>query len=271
MRRQIRDTHRSANSPGSAPRRGRPPASCTPKRSRSPNPSTPEAELTGQFVALVSDFNIDRTNERFAPRAWDGALGKIRRTGKPVPILFGHAAGDLHSVLGMVPAEGWRVDERGLWAEGWIDVSEPIGQKIYRMLGNGALQWSVGFTLEQASPGPNGVRVLQRVDELLELSVTPLPANRRTRTVAAKSDREPMTVEQLRDLERGLDLDPEYEKLKRQMREQMLTALGAGIDTDSGSDLEPRSLSSLSHHALREKAERTAREHAPVVVATFEC
>jgi hypothetical protein len=101
-----------------------------------------------------------------------------------------------------------------------------------------------------------------------EVSATPTPMNGRARVISWKSsERTPPTIEQLCDLERDLGLNPEHEQLKQRMREQMLTALGTNIDTNTN-DREPKS---LSHHALREKAERTARKDAPVVIATYEC
>jgi HK97 family phage prohead protease len=167
----------------------------------------PTAELTGAFTALVSDYGVDRTGERFAVGAWDGALAKLRASGKATPVLFGHSASDLHSVLGMVPADGWRADEQGLWAEGWLDVSDPIGQKIYRMLQSAALSWSIGFTLQKGGARQEGnVRVLEQVSEVMELSVTPLPANTGTRTVSAKAHVVP-TLDELEERERALGLD----------------------------------------------------------------
>ena len=55
------------------------------------------------------------------------------------------------------------------------------------MLKNGALQWSIGFTITKTRPGRAGVRELVEVNELLELSVVPVPVNEGTRTTAAKS------------------------------------------------------------------------------------
>jgi hypothetical protein len=53
----------------------------------------------------------------------------------------------------------------------------------------GALSRTVGFTIRRARPTGDGVRVLEQVDELLELSVVSVPANARTATLALKGGR----------------------------------------------------------------------------------
>jgi hypothetical protein len=40
-----------------------------------------EAEATGEFVAKVSDFELDRQGERFAPRSFDKAVAALREAG----------------------------------------------------------------------------------------------------------------------------------------------------------------------------------------------
>jgi HK97 family phage prohead protease len=143
-------------------------------------------DVTGELEAVVSDFLPDRQMETFVPGAFDNAVAKIRKSGKATPVLFGHSQDTIGAVLGMVPSTGWRVDHEGLHANGWLDVSEPLGQKMYRMLKSGALQWSIGFTISKTRPGRAGITELIEVDELLELSVVPVPANERTRTTTAK-------------------------------------------------------------------------------------
>lgn len=176
---------------------------------------------------MVSDYGVDRQRESFALGAWDTALARLRQSGKAVPVLFGHAHDSLSAVLGMVPPHGWRVDGAGLWAEGWIDVADSVGQKVYKLLKSGALQWSVGFTSDKGSPGRDGTRVIARVHELLELSVTPLPANPRTRTHSAKSTGHIPSLKEVADFERKLFEPPELTKLRAQMRDEMMIALGS--------------------------------------------
>jgi HK97 family phage prohead protease len=179
------------------------------------------ADYTGEFEALVSDFRPDRQGERFAPAAFDGAIAKIRKAGRSVPVLFGHTISDANSVLGAVPADGWRIDSEGLHARGWVDVNDAVGMKVHKMLKNGALLWSIGFSLvgggKTGRRGPDGIAVLDQVDELLELSVVPVPANPRTRTVGVKSDRIPTRAELL-ERETALGLDGALARLEHGRR-----------------------------------------------------
>ena len=62
-------------------------------------------------------------------------------------------------------------------------------------------------TIANKSRGHDGIVVLDEVRELLELSVVPVPANDRTRTLSAKSnDRQAMSLEALRQRQAELGL-----------------------------------------------------------------
>jgi HK97 family phage prohead protease len=175
------------------------------------------SDITGEFKAIVSDFGPDRQHERFTIGSFDKALDKIRRTGKATPVLFGHTQNAIGAVLGMVPPDGWRIDDEGLHAHGWLDVTEPLGMRMYKMLQSGALQWSIGFTTTRRAPrGRDGIVPLEEVGELLEVSVVPVPANELTRTLSAKSDRQAMSVEQLRQLEAEVGLAGALNRLDEQ-------------------------------------------------------
>jgi hypothetical protein len=67
------------------------------------------ADVLGEFEAVVSDFLPDRQGERFAVGAFNGALDRIRKAGRAIPVLFGHRVDSVHSVLGLVPSTGWSV------------------------------------------------------------------------------------------------------------------------------------------------------------------
>ncbi len=139
--------------------------------------------------------------------------------------------------------------------------------ETWRLVRSRTLGFSFGYVVVNSTKRADGSRVLDEID-VYEVSATPTPMNGRTRVISWKSsERTPPTIEQLRDLERDLGLNPEHEQLKQRMREQMLAALGTNTNTNTN-DREPKS---LSHHALREQAERSARAHAPIVVASFEC
>jgi hypothetical protein len=44
-----------------------------------------ETEVTGQFTALVSDFDLDREGERFDRHGFDGAIRLLRNRGARCP------------------------------------------------------------------------------------------------------------------------------------------------------------------------------------------
>lgn len=149
----------------------------------------PTTQVTGEFLAKVSDFEVDRQNERFARHAFDSAVAKLRADSRAVPVLYGHDQASTTAIIVHVPPDGWEADEQGLFARGWIDTTADVGCHVYGMLKKGALSWSIGFSIDRAAPGRDGVRVLEEVGELYELSVVPVPANSRTATLAMKGTR----------------------------------------------------------------------------------
>jgi uncharacterized protein len=227
---------------------------------------TPANEHPGEVTALVSDYGIDRDNERFAVGAWDHALAKIKAAGKPLPLLFGHDPGNPSTVVGMAGPDDVWADERGLWLRGWLDTSDSLGKRIYRMVKSGVLSWSVGFRPGRKHRDGN-ITVLDSVDELLEVSLTPVPANSRTFTASAKAvEREAPTLAELHDRIRDLGLTrtaaetAQLEKIREDARLEMHALL-------SLSDSQSRDAKA----SLRGRAQSTAREVGPVQIASFSC
>jgi uncharacterized protein len=245
----------------------------TVKRLAAPAEAVPET-VTGEFVALISDYQEDRQGERFAKGAFDSALAKIRQAGRAIPVLFGHDSTSVHAVVGMVPSDGFWADDEGLWARGQIDTTDQIGMKLHRMIKSGALAWSIGFRMPKGfrpRVDPDGVGVLDRIEELLELSAVPVPANARTRTVGIKStqpSREPLSVTDLRQLERDLGLtDPDVDKFRQETYDAVLRTLNHTADSNGGDEQKTAA-------ELRAKADRVARElepPAPIRIASFPC
>jgi HK97 family phage prohead protease len=145
-----------------------------------------DAALSGEFEARVSDTLRDHTNERFTRQGFDRAVRRLRESGRALPVLFGHNDRDIHSVVGMVPSDGLRVnDQDQLIARGWIDVMDNLGQKIHKMLRAGALRWSIGG-FWKSSRQEGDTRVLE-LSQLAELSIVPVPANPRVATTSIKN------------------------------------------------------------------------------------
>jgi HK97 family phage prohead protease len=190
---------------------------------------------------------------------WDGVLAKIAATGRPLPLLFGHDTKNPNTVVGLAgPGDLW-ADENGLWLRGWIDTTDSLGQRLYRMVQMGVLAWSVGFRAGR-SHREGTVRVFDTVDDLLEVSLTPIPSNRRTFTASAKAadDREAPTLGELdaRLGDLGLAQTAELQQVRADTRDAMIAIL-------NGDDPSPE--------GLKAKAQRTARDHGQVLVASFPC
>jgi HK97 family phage prohead protease len=143
-----------------------------------------ETEVTGQFTALVSDFDVDRENERFDRHGFDDAIRLLKESGRALPVLFGHNSSSITNVIGMVPANQVWVDDTGLHMSGWIDVNDEVGRKVHRLLASGALAWSIGWR-PGATKREGNIRVLSE-RELCEVSAVPVPANPRTATTSLK-------------------------------------------------------------------------------------
>jgi HK97 family phage prohead protease len=154
-----------------------------------------EEGATGEFHARISDWAPDREGERFARHAFDGALAKLCADGRPIPVLFGHDARSVQAVLGHVMPSGLEATAAGLHARGWVDISTDVGRRVFDMLKRDVLRWSIGFRIARSHREPDG-RVIDEVDELLELSAVPVPANGRTATLGVKHERLPSRVEQ---------------------------------------------------------------------------
>lgn len=235
----------------------------------------PAAELTGQFQAVVSTWDKDRQGEAFLPTAFNAALHRIRSEGKSTPILFGHQAHDLLSVMGAIPPTGWAVDGEGLKATGWVDVADVLGQRVFRMLRENALQWSGGFR-RPTKRKAEGVTYITGVDELIEVSITPLPANPATRTTSAKSaERPPPTLAELAELERRV-VGPEVPssqalELGERVRELMRHLLRPDDDHGRrGAKGSSSSSSTPSRPVALERRPPPARVSGPLRVAEFE-
>ena len=117
----------------------------------------------------------------------------------------------------VAPSDVW-TDDEGLHIKGWIDTSDSLGKRLFRMVKRGVLSWSVGFSLANSRKTADGVRELLEVGELYEISAVVTPANEATRTTGAKRDAP--SVEELKQWERELGLDPEFERVRASARDR---------------------------------------------------
>jgi HK97 family phage prohead protease len=142
----------------------------------------------GNFEALVSTWQTDRQQEAFVPGAFADTIHRWRQSGKQLPVLFAHNASDPSMLIGSIdPSQMYETSE-GLHVKGRLDLEARRGQDVYDLLKRGApLGWSVGFLALPANTVKQGARrLIKKVSELLEVSITPTPANAGVRTIAIK-------------------------------------------------------------------------------------
>jgi HK97 family phage prohead protease len=177
-----------------------------------------EADPSGQFVAMVSDYKPDRDGDRFLPGAWTTAIARIRQAGRPLPLLFGHDTHNAGSVIGPVQPDDIWADAKGLWIRGWLDVGDSLGQRLHRMVQRGVLSLSVGFSVARKQRGTDGINELVEVGELYEVSATPVPANPRAVTTSSKATDRIPTRSELLERETALGLEGALARLEHGRR-----------------------------------------------------
>jgi HK97 family phage prohead protease len=152
--------------------------------------ATVETETTppGSFVALVSTYTVDRVHEQVVPGAFSASLERWRESGKMIPVLADHD-GEVGAVVGHIDPRLTTETEQGLEATGTLDTSTELGERVYQLVKQGSLAWSIGYTVPKGGKrkAGKGVTELTEVD-LLEISAVTTPANEGTRTLSIKAE-----------------------------------------------------------------------------------
>jgi HK97 family phage prohead protease len=145
-----------------------------------------ETTAPGSFVALVSTYETDRTGERVTPGAFAATLKRWSESAKMIPVLADHD-GVIGSVVGKVDPRMSGETKRGLEVAGHLDTSTELGTRVYQLVKEGSLSWSIGYTIPEGGRRKAGrVTELAQID-LAEISVVATPANEGTRTLSIKS------------------------------------------------------------------------------------
>ena len=140
----------------------------------------------GEFRAIAADWAIDRQNDRFEVSAFTTSIEAWRGVGKRLPLLWDHKGGAEH-VVGSVDPEQIRATERGLEVAGKVDLSTEQGRRAWEAVKSGALGLSLGFLAgRRAKDEKSGANILDEID-ILEISLTPKPAQPGTRVLEWKS------------------------------------------------------------------------------------
>jgi HK97 family phage prohead protease len=142
----------------------------------------------GTFQAYASVFdNIDSYGDVVRKGAFERTLKEWGEREAKLPLLWGHDFYDPFSNIGHI--EEAKEDDHGLWVEGVIDLENPKGAQVYRLLKGGRVdQMSFAFDTESSRRGTvDGAEVNELLDlTLYEVSVVPLGANQETEILAVK-------------------------------------------------------------------------------------
>jgi uncharacterized protein len=133
---------------------------------------------TGWFSGYGSIFgNEDRQGDVVVKGAFLNTLG----SGNQIPILLNH---DPDQILGVYVK--MTEDENGLYLEGQLNMDVARAREVYSLMKQGAIRGlSIGYITKTAAKDRNGRRHLKEV-ELMEVSLTPMPANPLAQVVAVK-------------------------------------------------------------------------------------
>lgn len=150
----------------------------------------------GQMIAYASVFgNVDSYGDVVVKGAFANTLADWRKSGRTLPLLYGHNMHDPNMNIGaVVDAEE---DDRGLKILAEFDPDD-AAQKVYRLVKAGRIaELSFAFdTIKSAllddPDRPDAFRELQEV-KLYECSVVPIGANSETEVVAVKAAEEAMS------------------------------------------------------------------------------
>lgn len=142
----------------------------------------------GQFVAYASVFgNVDSYGDAVVKGAFGPDLARWLKSGRPIPLLFAHNMSDPDFNIGhVISAEE---DEFGLKVTCQLDLENPKGKQVYRMLkGRRIDQMSFAYdVIDGAMVQKDGEDVYEiRELKLYEVSVVTVGANQETEILAVK-------------------------------------------------------------------------------------
>jgi uncharacterized protein len=210
----------------------------------------------GVFEAIISTEAVDRERDVVLADAMVKALQAWTSTGKLIPLLWSHSS-KAEDSIGHVNPESAKAIDGEVHVTGWIDQATPRGKEAWRLVKSGVLGFSFGYLVPDggATKRADGTREITELD-VFEISACSTPMNGMTRVTAWKSsDREPMSLEELRRFEAqlGFGVGAALLKVHNQARDDMLAAMGGS-----------------KGGALRARAEKAAAQFGPISVATFD-
>ena len=175
----------------------------------------------GRFSAIAATWDLDLVGDQIVPGAFAGSIRRWQESGKRLPLHWNHS-GEASDVIGWIDPGSLREAAEGLYVKGQLDLEESeVAREAWRSMRNNAVSLSFGFMTVKSRDREDGVKELLELD-LFEISITPSPANPRTRIIDMKSVTGDAETED--DLG-SIDLD--------QLRARSMAAID-GIDTKAG-------------------------------------
>ncbi|MGP9723670.1 HK97 family phage prohead protease [Corynebacterium sp. AOP40-9SA-29] len=143
----------------------------------------------GEFSAYASVFdNVDSYGDVIRKGAFSKTLEAWESSGNTMPLLYGHNFSDPFSNIGAVTKA--EEDDHGLKISAKIDLDNPTGAQVYRLLKEKRLsQMSFAFDVKEGGfAEADGTDVYElRELTLYECSVVPIGANQETEILAVKA------------------------------------------------------------------------------------
>ena len=141
----------------------------------------------GTFTAYASAFNnVDRTGERVIKGAFRDTIRRWQEAERDVPLVWDHGR-DAHEVIGSVNSSTMEERDAGLYIEASLDIEDSeLAREAWRSVKRGRISLSFGYVTEAEREGADGVKELTRLD-LMEVTLTSVPANPDARVLSAKS------------------------------------------------------------------------------------
>lgn len=227
----------------------------------------------GQFTAYASVFgNVDSYGDIVVKGAFAKDLGRWEKSGKAIPLLFGHNMADPDFNIGhVVSAEE---DSVGLKVTAQLDLENPKAKQVYRMLkGRRIDQMSFAYdVLDGAKATKDGEDVYEIRDlKLYEVSVVTVGANSETEVLAVKQV--PATADRIMaDMKAGRVLSAKNENELRAAYESLgrvLSVLDSNTSDEQKASVSGPSrqqdddIATKSDQDVAEVSEEPAREATP--------
>jgi HK97 family phage prohead protease len=191
----------------------------------------------GTFTAVISTQTPDREADIVVAA---GMVNALRAWNRPIPLAWNHRS-DASDIFGSMDGQSAHEVNGEVVASGQVHIDSSVGAEAWRSFKSRAIGFSFGYLVPDggATPRPGGGRHITALD-VFEITATPTPMNNDTRVLNTKA------------------LDADLAHVRDEWRAQMTAALAAGSATKSV-------------ETLRQKADRVARDHAPIQVAEFPC